>query len=494
LGTSQSVRMPRPRTLLDLDEAKRLRKRERLSAAAIARKLEVTPAYLRAAFKREGVSLRPTRTMDEPHAERLRGLWHSVRSRCFQPTDSLYARYGAKGFAVSAEWQEFWRFYDWAIASGYRPGLNIEVVGRSRRFSPSTCRWITPQERMKRDGYPGGTNAKWMITAFGETKSTAEWERDPRCAVPASVLRTRIQKGVLPEAAIKNPSDRGNLLPKDPRRAQPFGGPRRTLDWGAIVRMHTEEDLAPAEIGPRVGAKPGTIRKGLKERGAWRLRTPTLHRRRLRKIWDNMRSRCENETDQSYRYYGALGAKVCPEWKEFRAFHKWGIDAGYKPGLCITRRAGTRIYSPGNCRWATREEVGLLAKHEDVTIPPRWTFAAFGERKGPTEWSRDPRCQVSPTGLLHRLRAGWRPEDAITAPPKTPGKSEVPTRLITAFGTTKGITAWARDRRCRVDATSLRDRLARGFTPEEAISTPPFKLRRQRGRYRRRAGHQLSTR
>jgi hypothetical protein len=302
--------------------------------------------------------------------------------------------------------------------------------------------------------------------------------------VSDSLLRMRLRKGVHPESAITIRSDRGDRLPKDRKQAQPVIGPRRLLDWKAIVHLHVQEGLRPEAIAQRVGANSSYIRKGLKQRGAWQRREPMLHGRPLRKIWENMRSRCENETDQSYRYYGAQGAKVCTVWNDFRTFHKWGIDAGYKPGLCITRRAGTRVYSPSNCRWATREEVGLLAKHEDQAMPPRWTFAAFGEREGPTEWSRDPRCQVSPTGLLHRLRAGWRPEDAITVPPMTPGKSEAPTRLITAFGTTKGITAWSRDRRCRVDATSLRDRLARGFAPEAAISTPAFKLRKSGSRRR----------
>ena len=157
MASTSSIRIPGPRKRLDIDEAKRLRKQERLSAAAIARKLGVTAEYLRAAFKRQGVSLRPARSMGEPHAERLRSLWQSIRYRCYQPKDSLYARYGAKGYVVAAEWESFWRFYDSAIASGYRPGLNIEVVGRSRRFSPSTCRWITRQDRMKRDGY----GSKW---------------------------------------------------------------------------------------------------------------------------------------------------------------------------------------------------------------------------------------------------------------------------------------------------------------------------------------------
>jgi hypothetical protein len=487
--TRSYARVRRPKKRLDLDEAKRLRKREGLSAVAIARELEVTPHYLRKALKSQGISLRPARTMAERHAERLYNLWRSVRDRCSRSQHNLYPRYGAKGYAVSPEWEDFWRFYDWAIAAGYRPGLNLEVVGRARRFSPTNCRWITRQQRMQRDGFPSGREPKWMVSAFGETKSISAWEQDPRCAVSASLLRMRLRKGVHPESAITIRSDRGDRLPKDPKLAQPVSGPRRLLDWKAIIQLHVQDGLRPEAIAQRVGANSSYIRKGLKQRGAWKLREPMLHGRPLRKIWENMRGRCEDKANQSYRYYGARGAKVCSEWMEFRNFHKWGIESGYEPGLCITRREGTRVYSPSNCRWATRDEVRLRAKHEAKTFPPRWTFTAFGERKGPTEWSRDSRCVVSPTGLLYRLRGGWKPEEAITTPPMTPGSADAPTRTVTAFGTTKGITAWTRDRRCKVDLTALRERLDRGVRPEAAITTPPFKLQVPAGRRRAGARH-----
>jgi len=44
-----------------------------------------------------------------------------------------------------------------------------------------------------------------FIECFGESKTIAEWSRDPRCQVNYEVLRSRIYKGVEPWAAILAP-------------------------------------------------------------------------------------------------------------------------------------------------------------------------------------------------------------------------------------------------------------------------------------------------
>ena len=43
---------------------------------------------------------------------------------------------------------------------------------------------------------------------------------------------------------------------------------------------------------------------------------------------------------------------------------------------------------------------------------------------------------------------------------------------VTAFGQTRGVEDWARDRRCRVGRTSLRERLRKGMPAEVAITAP----------------------
>ena len=419
------------------------------------------------------------RIEDVRWGRRLRGVLISLRQRCTNPKHRIFELYGARGVFVSAHWSSFWSFYEWAIASGYRPGLVLELVGEARCFGPSTCRWITQAEKVRRDRGSLGP-ARRRLEAFGEAKTMPEWAEDPRCRVSKYTLRARLKKGISPEQAISAPP--GSRPPRDGRRAGAWNKPRRYLDWKEIERLYVREELTANKIAHRLKAHESAIRQGLADRGLFRKRErrsePEL---RLRKTWTSLWRCCENPEDPRYRYYGGQGKQVCAEWKNFEAFRAWALSSGYTSGLCLSLRSGTRVYSPRNAIWVARSEAAKNGVHPPFRFPPRWTFEAFGERKGPTEWSRDPRCKVTLTGLRGRLKNGWDPEDAISIPPLTRGREE-PTHIIEAFGTRKGLSAWERDGRCRVTHKTLRSRLAAGIPPETAIATPPFQLHR-RGRW-----------
>lgn len=77
----------------------------------------------------------------------------------------------------------------------------------------------------------------------------------------------------------------------------------------------------------------------------------------LYQCYHDMRDRCANPKNRSWKYYGGKGVTVCLEWLgSYRVFYDWAIGAGYKPGLSIDRINGDGRYSPENCRWITRGE------------------------------------------------------------------------------------------------------------------------------------------
>lgn len=72
------------------------------------------------------------------------------------------------------------------------------------------------------------------------------------------------------------------------------------------------------------------------------------------KIWKSMRNRCNNPKNQSYKYFGALGVKVCQRWDLFDNFY---YDMGTCPkGMGIHRIDYNGNFEPSNCKWADRTE------------------------------------------------------------------------------------------------------------------------------------------
>lgn len=89
-----------------------------------------------------------------------------------------------------------------------------------------------------------------------------------------------------------------------------------------------------------------TVRSGVKK-----------NNRRLYKIWQGMRQRCNNPNDKDYEQYGGRGIKVCAEWdNSSESFINWALQNGYADNLSIDRKDVNGNYCPENCHWATDTE------------------------------------------------------------------------------------------------------------------------------------------
>jgi hypothetical protein len=95
---------------------------------------------------------------------------------------------------------------------------------------------------------------------------------------------------------------------------------------------------------------------------------------------------------------------------------------------------------------------------------------AFGETKTLAEWSRDARCRVSYFTLAIRVSRGWDGEVAISTP--SARSNNRAKRPLEAFGETKLIEEWVKDRRCKVSAATILWRVQRNYSGEDAVTKP----------------------
>lgn len=158
-----------------------------------------------------------------------------MKQRCYNPKNCNYQRYGARGIGVCDEWNaSFHAFEAWAYANGYKKGLSLDrYPDNNGNYEPSNCRWTTQKEQCR------NKRTSVVLTAFGETKTAIEWSEDSRCVVPYPCLLERIKNSIGHEAAITTPTidvgTRGlgwdRLGYRDSARITAFGETKTYMQW-----------------------------------------------------------------------------------------------------------------------------------------------------------------------------------------------------------------------------------------------------------------------
>lgn len=140
--------------------------------------------------------------IDPPHTTygyshtRIDNIYKTMISRCGNPNNRTYKYYGARGICVCEEWKtDKIKFFEWAFANGYSDTLTLDRKDNYQGYSPDNCRWIT---------YKGQNNNRRnnrLITAFGKTKTVAEWADERK--IKAATIHARLKRGWSAEKALK---------------------------------------------------------------------------------------------------------------------------------------------------------------------------------------------------------------------------------------------------------------------------------------------------
>ncbi len=123
---------------------------------------------------------------------RLYRMWTNMGTRCNNPNNRAYHRYGGRGIRICDEWHSFKQFEKWALSNGYREGLTIDRIDNDKGYSPDNCRFVTYRENNQNRG----NNRN--VTYNGVTKCVTQWARE--LGIGQTVLCYRLNHWSVEEA------------------------------------------------------------------------------------------------------------------------------------------------------------------------------------------------------------------------------------------------------------------------------------------------------
>lgn len=119
------------------------------------------------------------RTVKNELYQRLRRVHYSMMQRCYNPKSISYKHYGAKGVTVCEEWHDFEGFlatvdqvegWDEELYVKDKLALDKDKIPGNKLYSPSTCRFVTPEENNKTK-----PNQQYYIIGYSPDKKLYEF-------------------------------------------------------------------------------------------------------------------------------------------------------------------------------------------------------------------------------------------------------------------------------------------------------------------------------
>jgi hypothetical protein len=111
--------------------------------------------------------------------------WRCMKTRCLNPHDAAYYRYGGAGIKICDRWLKFESFF---ADMGYVPeGYQLDRIDSGGNYEPSNCRWVTPQRQQN------NRRNNLRLTFNGETLTAADWAR--RIGIKDNTLCERYRRG-----------------------------------------------------------------------------------------------------------------------------------------------------------------------------------------------------------------------------------------------------------------------------------------------------------
>lgn len=160
------------------------------------------------------------------HRHPLYAVWANMKKRCGNPNVPQFKDYGGRGIVVCEEWRGSSRaFISWALANGWRSGLQLDRRDNDGPYAPGNCRFVTRKVnvRNRRDTIRG-------------PDGSALADHAERLGMSRAALMSRLARGIPWAEAVAMP----------PRRRQNGAGRAQPASDMGQGRKGRKSAVAPA--------------------------------------------------------------------------------------------------------------------------------------------------------------------------------------------------------------------------------------------------------
>lgn len=102
---------------------------------------------------------------------RVYRVWQTMKERCTNPHNKSYARYGARGIKVCAEWTNSFENFLRDMGNP-ETGLSLERINNNGDYCPQNCKWASSLEQANNK-----RNNK-LLEFNGKKQTLAQWSRE----------------------------------------------------------------------------------------------------------------------------------------------------------------------------------------------------------------------------------------------------------------------------------------------------------------------------
>jgi hypothetical protein len=171
--------------------------------------------------------------------------WGCLKSRCLNPNDRSYHRYGGRGITVHADWIKSFDAFLEHVGPAPTPKHTIDRIDNARGYEPGNVRWATQTEQQR------NRSSNRVLTLNGVSRLLVEWAED--LGVSGAVISERLKNGWSLERALTQP--------KRPQHLVTYAGRTQNLNrWGKEVGITPQVISSRLRSGWPVGRALGLER------------------------------------------------------------------------------------------------------------------------------------------------------------------------------------------------------------------------------------------